>query len=442
MYTCPKCSKKWPWDGSKQQDNRCFGCGYVTSEWDVWINNNLDKLKHPMDYELQFVNTILRNIPNLSPNDVFAQHHFIDQQNKNRYIDFMIKNDQKNYLLPIELDGFWKVTTYSDFNDMLSRQNALIAKYRILLRYTNAQMKYDPQKIISEISGILQSQCRNEGIEKIDTQTTSNVLEFKESLKDQIKKSTIQSEIAELTKMVIYLETNIIDEPSPQLPLTPTPTYLAKTSPIPTATPITPKPQRKSPVAIIVIVAFILFIIASVGLFVSYSKKNVATDENTQLQGITNQSQSLLSNSAPNSQEESQQVIDTHKITEPPTSQNTAQYEADQIQPVEPQQQKKPVLTTPATDQNINAKSANQYVGEYKTVCGSVAQVKSFSKGIYINLGSSYPNQDLTIVVWSADVNNFGDFTNFENKDLCISGEIGSYKGIPQIQLKNASQIL
>lgn len=209
MYTCPKCSKKWPWDGSKQQDNRCFGCGYVTSEWDVWINSNLDKLKHPMDYELQFVNTILRNIPNLSPNDVFAQHHFIDQQNKNRYIDFMIKNDQKNYLLPIELDGFWKVTTYTDFNDMLSRQNALIAKYCILLRYTNAQMKYNPQKIISEISGILQSQCRNEGIEKIDTQTTSNVLEFKESLKDQIKKSTIQSEIAELTRIVIYLETNI-----------------------------------------------------------------------------------------------------------------------------------------------------------------------------------------------------------------------------------------
>lgn len=444
MYTCPKCNRKWPWDGSQQQDNRCFGCGYVTSKWDVWINNNLDNLNHPMDYELQFVNTILKNIPNLSPNDVFAQHHFIDQHGKNRYIDFMIKNDPKNYLLPIELDGFWKVSNYSDFNDMLSRQNALISKYRILLRYTNAQMQYNPEKIISEITDILQSQSRNESIENIDTQKNSNVLQFTESLKDQIKNSADQSEITELTKMVIYLVTNTINQPSPQLPLTPTPTHLAKTSLIPTTIPIIPKPQRKSPVAIIVIVAFILFIIAGVGLFVSYSKKNVATHENTQPKEITNQSQSLLSNSVSNSQEESQQVIDTHKITEPPTSQSTAQYDANQTQPVEPQQQEKPVLTTPtaATDQNINAKSASQYLGEYKIVCGSVAQVKSFTKGTYLNLGSAYPNQDLTIVIWSSDENNFGDLTSFEGKDLCVTGEIGSYKGIPQIQLKNTSQIL
>lgn len=59
-----------------------------------------------------------------------------------------------------------------------------------------------------------------------------------------------------------------------------------------------------------------------------------------------------------------------------------------------------------------------------------------------MNLGSAYPNQDLTIVIWSSDENNFGDLTSFEGKDLCVTGEIGSYKGIPQIQLKNTSQIL
>lgn len=438
MYTCPKCSRKWPWDGSRQQDNRCFECGYVTSEWDNWINNNLDNLNHPMDYELQFVNTILKNIPDLSPNDIFAQHHFIDQQGKNRYIDFMIKNDDKNYLLPIELDGFWKVSNYSDFNDMLSRQNALISKYRSLLRYTNAQMKYNPEKIISEITDILQSQSKNESIENIDTQTNSNVLQYTKSLKDQIKNSTDQSEIAELTKMVIYLETNIIDQPRRQLPLTLTPI-----APNP-APKIKPKFQRKSPVAIIVIVAFILFIIAGVGLFISYSQKNVASHENTQPEDVTNQSRSLLSNSTPNSQEESQQVVDTLKIVEPSTSQNTTQYEENPTQPIELQQQEKSVLNAPktTTDQNINAKSASQYVGEYKTVCDSVAQVKSFSKGTYLNFGSAYPNQDLTIVIWSSDENNFSDIINFEGRKLCIYGQIGSYKGIPQIQLKNTSQIL
>ena len=28
-FSCPECGRTWPWDGSRQQDNRCFGCGWV-----------------------------------------------------------------------------------------------------------------------------------------------------------------------------------------------------------------------------------------------------------------------------------------------------------------------------------------------------------------------------------------------------------------------------
>lgn len=30
-FKCPECGRTWPWDGSKQHDNRCFGCGWVPS---------------------------------------------------------------------------------------------------------------------------------------------------------------------------------------------------------------------------------------------------------------------------------------------------------------------------------------------------------------------------------------------------------------------------
>lgn len=32
MHRCPKCGRKWPFDGSWQQDNRCFGCGYGAND--------------------------------------------------------------------------------------------------------------------------------------------------------------------------------------------------------------------------------------------------------------------------------------------------------------------------------------------------------------------------------------------------------------------------
>ena len=32
MSQCPRCGRNWPWDGSWQQDNRCFGCGWIPGQ--------------------------------------------------------------------------------------------------------------------------------------------------------------------------------------------------------------------------------------------------------------------------------------------------------------------------------------------------------------------------------------------------------------------------
>ncbi|RZL05770.1 MAG: hypothetical protein EOO89_25640 [Pedobacter sp.] len=90
---------------------------------------------------------------------------------------------------------------------------------------------------------------------------------------------------------------------------------------------------------------------------------------------------------------------------------------------------------------SIQSSDARRYVGESKAVCGQVTQLKDFSKGTYLNMGRSYPNQDLTIVVWSSDIRNLGNLQSYVGQNMCIYGEITAYKGVPQINLVSASQI-
>ncbi|TCM70992.1 hypothetical protein EC844_101268 [Acinetobacter calcoaceticus] len=89
----------------------------------------------------------------------------------------------------------------------------------------------------------------------------------------------------------------------------------------------------------------------------------------------------------------------------------------------------------------ISSGQASQYIGEYKTVCGRISQIKSFSKGVYLNMGQPYPNQDMTLVIWSSDMSQFRDPNDYVSQQLCASGSIESYKGVAQISLKSASQI-
>ena len=111
------------------------------SDWNQWKRANAGKVKV---YEVDFVDLVLCQIPEISPADVVHQFRFQDAGDISRYIDFMIINPSKGYLLPIELDGKDKKPneSHKDWNDFLARQNVLLKKFRVLLRFSNNQMKY------------------------------------------------------------------------------------------------------------------------------------------------------------------------------------------------------------------------------------------------------------------------------------------------------------
>ncbi len=67
--------------------------------WENWKTVNTKKIWHPFGFEEQFVNDAIVKLPGVTPADVFAQHHFIHNNGKNRYIDYCIRNENNLRLM-------------------------------------------------------------------------------------------------------------------------------------------------------------------------------------------------------------------------------------------------------------------------------------------------------------------------------------------------------
>ena len=123
--------------------------------WHQWKAKYHRELEHIAGYEEKFVDLVLMNIPNLQPTDVIPQYHFKDSSGKNRYIDFMIISQHKNWLLPIELDGYAKMVgngnDYERFTDFLERQNDVIKIFGKIFRFSNKEFLTKPKGVINTI---------------------------------------------------------------------------------------------------------------------------------------------------------------------------------------------------------------------------------------------------------------------------------------------------
>lgn len=135
--------------------------------WKKWKRKYREEIKHIAGYEETFVDRVLCRVPELTPDDVIPQYHFIDDSGGNRYIDFMIINRSKGYCLPIELDGTYKDVDHHKWKDFLVRQNSLVTKFGVVLRFSNKQMFEEPNLVIAKISQTLNAQH----LVELDSQT-------------------------------------------------------------------------------------------------------------------------------------------------------------------------------------------------------------------------------------------------------------------------------
>jgi hypothetical protein len=90
--------------------------------------------------------------------------------------------------------------------------------------------------------------------------------------------------------------------------------------------------------------------------------------------------------------------------------------------------------------------SVSAYVGKVVKVCDKVAGTfvtKGEKPVTYLNLGADYPNTKLTIVIFQKDLVNF-PFTpsdHYKGMNVCVTGEVGTYKEKVQIIAKKPEQI-
>lgn len=94
--------------------------------------------------------------------------------------------------------------------------------------------------------------------------------------------------------------------------------------------------------------------------------------------------------------------------------------------------------------QTLTAAQAKAHEGENATVCGTVASERTAtsSRGepTFINLDSAYPNQVFTILVWGDDRANVGALPR-TGAHACATGLIKDYRGVPEIVVRNSSQL-
>lgn len=449
--------------------------------WDEWLIINRDKIKHVAGFEEQFVNTVLRKIPEITPDDVISQYHFSDFKQGNRYIDFMILNKAKGYALPIELDGLWKVQNYDDFNDMLERQNALITKYGILLRFTNKQMFNEPNMVIKNIKDVLRLQQQKLSTESLATATMQEtIIEYKKKLDDlnevlRVEKMNNQysnnKELESIKKTLEDLQSKVNNQSTSNSLSKPLVSFPPPIDPNPSRIPPT-STVNKSNDSQLAIVGIISAIVVGGGIYTYTQSKTESrsVEPVTVYKSTSNEIKPLAETSYPSkvkSDDNANSVPPAEKIEAP-----TIMYEEKSVSDSENadiMQERSavietstkvnskhieapdPVVTkskveesTPSTEASngqIDAKQAAQHIGERAIVCGNVAQVKEFGKGYYLNLGNSYPHQDATILVWSSNASNFDSLTSFEGNPICVDGMINTYKGVPQIEMRSPSQI-
>jgi len=80
-------------------------------------------------------------------------------------------------------------------------------------------------------------------------------------------------------------------------------------------------------------------------------------------------------------------------------------------------------------------------------VCGTVASShyaeKTKGSPTFLNLDEAYPKQIFTIVIWGIERSKFGKpETTYQNTKVCVTGEITQFKGTPEINATDPTQIV
>lgn len=421
--------------------------------WSDFKRRYHQELSHIAGFEEKFVDLVLSQIPELSPQDVIPQYHFIDDKGGNRYVDFMIINKNKNWLLPIELDGYAKMVgngeEYHRFNDFLERQNAMIHRFGLVLRYTNKTMLNQPQTIIKEIYQTLQKQSQDKSTKDIQEQHTKAIIaDYEAKIKQlQAKQKTQHKSKADDAHLVAML-----DEMKKEI-------HTLKTSrPAPTVYRVVddnPKPKSWLFWIVLLMVLLSLGVLAFAVWYVNDHTTNPVVapvyDSDITKNEITSTQETKQESNPPISTQQIVQETSQASVTSKPKQEPKQESKPE---PSPPQTEFKPVakpLIIPSNEANFKktqiqepvsvpdlepTSEPKQTTDTAQNICGTVVQAKAFNGGVHLNLDNPYPNQTMTLKVWKQT-----NLDEYVGKRVCSYGKVKEYKGKPYIDVNSLKGI-
>ena len=95
-----------------------------------------------------------------------------------------------------------------------------------------------------------------------------------------------------------------------------------------------------------------------------------------------------------------------------------------------------------ALDSVVNVSNVGLYVGQHVTFCGTISQTKQTGRAFFINFGGAYPNHRFTNVIFASAQSKFNVAGFAAGQNLCTTGTVKEYKGVPEIVLTSPSQIV
>lgn len=373
--------------------------------WSDWKQINKNRIAHPAGFEERFIDDILSKIDIICPSDVHSQVHFLDTKGCNRYIDFVVVNKNEGWNLPIELDGYSKITDggHRKWNDFLERQNALIAKFGTLLRYSNKQMLDTPEFVRKEIEGALRAQSSVKARDVSQREAREKIIQnYEDKLRDSANESVdsreIKSEIQEIKAQLGSLKAT-------------------------GASSAISKPAIKWPYAVV----GILLLASAATLF--FQKQ----------EGIESRTKTVAEASAI----ENKKIESTTVVAKAAGSELREKEDATAFaKPVSKETKSREISSGNADFVRLPASEAANYVNQNGIYfCGRIAKATEFSKGVYLNFDRPFPNQSLTGLVWN-DRRHVIENLTLEGRDWCITGTVTEFKGHPQIVIQARDQLI
>jgi hypothetical protein len=92
----------------------------------------------------------------------------------------------------------------------------------------------------------------------------------------------------------------------------------------------------------------------------------------------------------------------------------------------------------------ITSRAAKRHVGQQATVCGRVASWRRTSEQgnpTFLDFDKTYPDQSFSVVIWARYHTRFRDPEDYRNKNICVTGQIGSHRGHPEMIISDPSQL-